>query len=603
MKKNGWTIGLIIAINLILVCWVMIRFVTILYPVVGHDYSLALPAVLDSYLHFKINGLTIQWYTPSFGGGLPAFPNPNNSQFSLWTLFTFLVQPFQAIMLAAILYIILGGLACVYFLRRVIGLGWPASILGMIFFSANGFMLQRLAVGHLGYHMFPLLAIILILWLDPHVPKIIAGLSFALIVAMLIQQSGYTLIIVFGLSLLMALPFLYLKKPDVISWKRMIVVFLVGAGAALVISLSKLTAVYAFSRSFPRLASDSYNVSALRGLLGIVLQLLGTMNLAPLLGLIGVDPSHLPGYLIAMSGAFYGYWEFDMSLTPAVFVLIIAGGYRYLRKPRELAKLLLTNRKWAAIIMSVLAIWITIEFTLAKGLIYPILHKLPIMSSLHVNPRFAAAFILPLVLMAAILYDSLTMRFSSKLAWSIFAMLNVLSLVPLVSYFMIKADLQDRIYNVTESQEIYRSIRSGDPMVITGIVSGVGNTGALFLRESNLEPYEPIFGYLLENFHPEIHPGSIWEITDGYYNMTDPTGYVFPGLNESRPFQRIPVSEKSELLAFASHKQPNWKLPLYQVVLDWVSGAGFIIVTGLLISWVIRKFIISFRNGTTNKVI
>ena len=69
------------SINLGIVSGVIISFLNLLYPMVGHDYAFVIPQMLDSHLHFLINGLGIQWYTPSFGGGLPAFPNPNNVQF------------------------------------------------------------------------------------------------------------------------------------------------------------------------------------------------------------------------------------------------------------------------------------------------------------------------------------------------------------------------------------------------------------------------------------------------------------------------------------------------------------------------------------------
>ena len=169
---------------------------------------------------------------------------------------------------------------------------------------------------------------------------------------------------------------------------------------------------------------------------------------------------------------------------------------------------------------------------------------------------------------------------------------------------MIKTDLQDRSYDITESQEIYSLIRSGDNLTITGIVSGVGNTDALFLHQSNLQPYWPIFGYQLESFHPEIVPGSIWAISDGYYNMTNPSGYVFPELNGTRPFERIPVSEKDKLEAFASHKQSDWKIPLYQQILDWFSGltvlAGMFFLSFVGIKRLITRF--HHRENAVTKV-
>ena len=86
-------------------------------------------------------------------------------------------------MITSTVYIALGGLACYYFFNRVLKLHWTSSILGMIFFSANGFIIERIAVGHLGYQTFPIIAILLVLLLDPSIPKVIAGLVFSLVVA------------------------------------------------------------------------------------------------------------------------------------------------------------------------------------------------------------------------------------------------------------------------------------------------------------------------------------------------------------------------------------------------------------------------------------
>jgi len=570
----------------------MIRFLTIAYPLVGSDYKLALPSLLDSALHFRINGLSIQWYTPSFGGGLPAYPNPNNTQFSLWTALTLLVQPFQAVIVTAIIYIGAGGIAAYYFLRRVLKLHWTSGILGAVFFSANGFMMQRLAVGHLGLQAFPLLALFLVLFLDPSLPVVVAGLLFSLLVAMLIQAAGYFLIVVFGLSLLIVFPLLYIYRPAAVPWKRIVSILALGGGVALLMSLSRLSAVVAFTRFFPRQVADIYQTTTIKGLLGIVMQLLGTMNLIPLIKLVGGNTRYLLGYMVVFIGAYhYGYWEFDMSLSPVVFGIIIVGFYQFVRKPRARAEWFTTDRKWLAWILLALFTWLAVEFTLAKGLVYPLLQKLPILSSLHVNMRFAAAFILPMAICAAIVYDKWSSKLSIRKAWLLFLVVNVLTLIPLSSFFLINPDPLSSSYDVTQSQQIYREIRSGDPMTVTGIVSQAENTDALLLHESNMDPYEPIFGYYLENFHPEIHAGSIWDVSDGYYNMTNPSGYVFPEINGSRPFERIPVSETAELQAFANHKQPDWKIPLYQQVLDWVSGLSFVGVVGVLVFFGIKELI------------
>ena len=595
MKKIRWPLVLVI-VNLVAINWVAIRFLNLSYPIVGHDYGLAIPSMLDTFLHYHVNGISIQWYTPTFGGGLPAFPDPNNGQFSLFGLLPLLVNPWQSVILSVILYISLGGLVSYYFFKQVLKLHWTASILGMIFFSANGFMLERIAAGHLGYHAFPLIVILVVLLLDPAIHKGIAGLAFAFVIAMLIYGSGYFLIIVFGLAMLILLPLVYLYRPALFSWKRLLTVLAIGGGVALVISASKLAAVYAFMRFFPRQVADTYEAGILQGLFGITQQLLGTMNLAPLFWLTGVSTRSLQNYLAYTTGALYGYWELDMSMSPVALGIFVIGLYSLLRRPKQPIKSLRPNKKWIAWIALIFFTWLTIEFILAKGLIYPHLRNLPILGSLHVNPRFTTAFLFPIAFSAPILYNRWVTRWSSKKTTVTFLVLNLLTLLPLGAYFMLGNDLQYRVYDIRPALTTYKAIRAGNTLEITAIGDALDNTQALVSHTSNLQPYNPSFGYELEYFHPEIKAGSVWEVSDGYYNMTNPSGYVFPELNDTRPFERIPVSEKAKLETFVNHRQPDWKIPLYQQVLDWVSGLAFLAVSAFLAFYAGRKSIAAFRS-------
>lgn len=108
--------------------------------------------------------------------------------------------------------------------------------------------------------------------------------------------------------------------------------------------------------------------------------------------------------------------------------------------------------------------------------------------------------------------------------------------------------------------------------MVTAISDKESNTQALQKGLSNLNLYDPIFGYSLENFHPEIKAGSIWDVSDGYFNMTNPSGYVFPESNNTRPFERIRVQDREKLVAFADHYQPEWEIPVYQKVCNWISA-------------------------------
>jgi hypothetical protein len=81
----------------------------------------------------------------------------------------------------------------------------------------------------------------------------------------------------------------------------------------------------------------------------------------------------------------------------------------------------------------------------------------------------------------------------------------------------------------------------------------------------------------INSFHPLVHEGSVFDIEDGFYNMTDPTGYVFPRDNHSKLFSRIPLSDYDKLVDFVNRRQPDWKLPLIQIILDWTAGITILI--------------------------
>jgi hypothetical protein len=72
--------------------------------------------------------------------------------------------------------------------------------------------------------------------------------------------------------------------------------------------------------------------------------------------------------------------------------------------------------------------------------------------------------------------------------------------------------------------------------------------------------------------------------------MTDPTGYVFPRENNSKLFSRIPASDYNKLVDFLNRRQPNWKLPTLQIVLDWAAGLSFVwCVLASLAFWIRKK--------------
>jgi len=46
-------------------------------------------------------------------------------------------------------------------------------------------------------------------------------------------------------------------------------------------------------------------------------------------------------------------------------------------------------------------------------------------------------------------------------------------------------------------------------------------------------------------------------------------------------------TETDELADFVNHRQPDWKIPLYQQVLDWGSGLAFLVTVFVLAGYAI----------------
>ena len=86
-----------------------------------------------------------------------------------------------------------------------------------------------------------------------------------------------------------------------------------------------------------------------------------------------------------------------------------------------------------------------------------------------------------------------------------------------------------------------------------------------------------------------LHAGSVDDINNGFYNMIDPTGYVYPEANHSSIYARIPAADKDKFLDFVNRRQPKWKLPVLQQVLDWTALATLIVEDGMLLFTLAKK--------------
>lgn len=544
-------------------------------PFVGHDYAYYIPRLLDTLIHLQINGpLAVQWYTPTFGGGLPAFPNPQHLQHSLLQALTFFFDPWTAVMLTTGVVSVVGFLAFVRFCERELQLQREASCLGAVFFIGNGFYIEHLIAGHVGFQLFPLIAVLLDVLVDARRSVVSRAGIAGLVVAAMLYQAGAYLVVLSAMTLTLVLPLIEVLAPGVLRLQQTVTIASLGALIAVSIGAARLHATYSFMRFFPREIDERYSASLPEALAGFAAQLTGVMTFAPLLAIAGIAQSRIADGLSRLTGSpeFIGLWELDTGLSPIAWGLLVVGTAVATSSCRRSGIPSLDRRTWVACIAVAVMTWLLIEATLARGLVYPLLKPLPILRSLHVNPRIASTFILPLALIAATIVQR---RFGEARQASIRALLVLLALLAPLSYLLLPASLHGRSFDLTLARETYTRARAGESFTVDR-VAAVDDMTALASGASSQRPYEPLFGYMLEEFASELLPGDVHDVRAGAFNLSNPAGYVFPEENDSHPFARIVESDRESLDLFVARASTDWTLPTTQVWANRLSTAALI---------------------------
>lgn len=560
-----------------------------LYPIVGWDHKHFFTRLIDTHLHYRVNGFTVQWWTPSFGGGLPAYPHPLNAQFSAPQLLALVMDPWQAVLLSYFLYALAGFALAYIFLRHSLQFGWMPATLGAALFSANGFYLEHSANGHFNFQAFPLLPLFLVALFDRRLSLPVACALMGLGAGIFIYSASTYPAVFVLLSLLIILPLAYLIRPAVYEWPRFWRIALPGGILALGISLSKLYAVNAFMRFFPRDMPDTYSISFHLAPVGLFLQLFGVMGLAPLYALTGGKMGEIRNLMQAYTGSSVGLWELDLALSPIVWILLLIGLLLLLARLTRRPGAVLPRGwgGWLALALLAAAIWLALEFTFARGLVYPTLRQLPFLKALHVNPRFGSAFLFPLALMGAWVFQSALAGFGEKKILWLFLPAQALVILSLGAYLLIPLDrLQQRNFDITGLQETYRQIEQGQTFPVER-VADINDQRVFGDQATNLQPYEVLFGYNLNFFEPTVQPGPAREARDGFFNMTNPSSLVYPEVNNAIPWQRIPLGQQAQLEDFLARRQPNWNISLGQHLANGISLTSLLLVV-LGLSWGIK---------------
>lgn len=574
------------------IVWVSVFMIVIMnrtYPLIGHDYTYFLSRLFDTYLHYRVNGFSIQWYTPSFGGGLPAYANPQQAQFSLPQLLAVFVDPWKAYIISIVIYGAIGIWSFYIFAKNVLNLDWRASLLGALFFLFTGFYIGHSIAGQEGFLGFPLLsAVILALFWKPW-SDLLAGIAIGILTASLLYHAGFYTLTIFVLSCGITLPLLYLTQPHLFSFaslsRRLVIagIFFVG------LSASKVYAIYTFMRYFPREITYQYSSEYVHSLTQPIVfffaQLLGTTTLAPWLTITGQSANSVQYLLSNLSGYPYSYlWETDNAISPVLILVFILAAIQHVRSGKKIDTKGLSKDKIIALVLLLLVTWLSIEYILGKGWIYFIAKHLPVFKSLHINYRFTSVLFFPLALVGAFILHSWFHESNPRKAYIGFMVLNILTLISPLSYYLYTDDVHFRAFDVTKLLTAYQQSQHGETFPVELVADkNVRDWNAFLLDATTIQPYEAVFGYDLRDFKPQLHAGPVFDVTAGHFNMTNPASLTFPAQNGGVIFSRFDTSDRIRLEQFLQRRQPDWHIPAIQIVCDYVSVITFFLCLAVIL--------------------
>lgn len=536
------------------------------FPYVASDMHYYSPRMIDILLHFKCDSIfSIQWWTPTFGAGTPAYPNPGHLQFMITPYLMLLFDPWIATMLTYFAFSAFGYFFILNYLYNHLSFSINVAITSGIVFITNGFWICHTLAGHVNFCTFMLSS------LAPYfLSSKWSKTKQVLVLSFLLSYSFYSAGTVFNFSFYLSIPIIYfllkLMNIKLFSISELLKTLTISHLISLCFVFSKLVAVFHLMENYEREASYSSWQPYIQAVsLSVLFQLFSWRLTYPVENFL---PHSADSILFWIIGSRYEFWENDISLSPIVpFIIIIF----FFQNRIFILKFIKTNK--TIFLGLFLYSFVLSEIIVGKGAIWSLLKDLPVIKSLHVNVRFTSSFILPTILLFAFCYDRIFRNKSLLKSDIYFYLFNCVSLISLFSYYtFFEAKKDFYFYNISDDQKVWNKINKGDHFTpIQTITKGDKFLQhEIFLKtSSSLYPFCPLYGYHDNYFSPKTKLGSINDYSNGFFNFHDPRSFYSPKYYNLNQPQLISDSEALNYLTY--RKQPSYKLPGLQIFANYLS--------------------------------
>ena len=536
----------------------------------GHDYALFLPALLDGDFWVHLNGIfQTPWFTPAFCGGLPKFANPNAGFYSVPQFLSFSVSPITSIKLTLIIFSGLGYSGFYILLRRLFGCNRYAALLGACLFLFNGFYIYRMAIGHLSYHSFmliPWITYFALTPLDTSKPlgklKYLCGIVLASLMLAYMVYSGMVNVILPCLLIIALLGVMH----ALVHQGRWPITFTVNLSLigviALCIAASQLVASYSYLNQFPRDFYKLPGIPSLSSLIQIIIQ-----------GLFFSPPDELSQSLRTnvQFGLGQHEYEFMLGLVPLVIGLIwlLSGG-----KTTLLKRVTQTPVQKLLMVFLGLGLCIPIALNFYTPEWNKLLKSLPVIGNSSTLVRWYAVYIPPVIVATCLIcmHNPLIQRYQRGLTWSFVAYIIADNVMGDLSFYH-KQDFKPQYI-----EEKHQALHQG------GYTPAIYRVGAnnLTQRTSDINCYEPIFGYGKEDFPKKtLHEGPVIKARNGLLNIKNPACYMFPEENDCLPGDHFRADQIPQARRFINYLPFDFVMSTSQKLANLLTQLSLILTLGL----------------------
>jgi hypothetical protein len=595
-RTDNAAAALVCGLLYVVYLWIYLPFLPNSNGTLGHDYGLHFPNLLTGYYWFIQNGAwSLPWFSPSQCGGFPYFPDPNVAYLSIPQFLVFFVPPMQAVQITFALFALAGLLGSYLLMRAGFRSPRTAAVVAAGFFLFNGFFAYRVLIGHLTFHAFMLVPLMIAALLSATTDDRVSRAGFvarACVAALCLAymfQSG----MVHGIPpVLIAAAAIILIHALCFGWQWQPWLLLGTAGLlSLLLCAGKLMAELALLSNFPR---DLYPLPGIPGLLNEITVVVQALFVSP--------PSDASRVVTNSPWSFDRHeWEYGVSLGPLLLVAMAVLLSRIAIKS-EGGTIVLSYVLWRhgfAVpgqfrVLMVAALSILLAVPIALNWYEPawngFLKSLPFLGNSSSLLRFFSSYIPIAIVVACLAFDRLLPRGSAPRALR-------LSLAAIALGVMVVQNVAtDRDYYANQSYRIGPIDAEQARVRATGRVPMIEKVGdrvnqALAPNDAMIEGisqracYQPLFGYRLERFPAEpLNVGPVISLVgDRFINMKDPACYLFPAENGCKPGDHFSIDRAKDAVEFLSYRPFAFEQPYRQAVATWLSRWSAIAVAAALL--------------------